>query len=662
MTTPGKTPPWRDWLVRGSETGIDLGRDIAGELFCALDFARQRLRGAPQGSRLLLRRLPLLLDLPLIHQGKRRSVRQEPLTAPAEDWLALASHPIELLRQVERYLKRLNTERLPARKRFRWREQVQKHACPALRKIYSEQHKAEALPETHDRREGLVVAIRVCSQLATAYKRQLSLDYALSETRFLRVRGRLRRCGLRALELIRMEQRLRAMRYQKLPARTWSDCNAIYFALAQTEDVNAAALAMGCLQLHAEWMPGDLSNRAAPTTSLRQTYLAIQLFGLMDANTVSSRELHMVDAQINAVLEDMPLEADDGGPLDDGRLVVYCNQNCPPYFQRRDEKALANWRRPQPDPETTGGENKPAPLESPPALQLDIVPLAQRVLTEHADLLDRFHVHCDGAAKADEDSVERKKMVVDKQDLARMLALDAMCDQLRRRRRSESRDNIVGRQVLYVYNGFSSAFKLLTDNLEEDEEALAELAVDNELRDTLAGRSALITTGRMSADEGQWFVLDRSDGGVHIKTRESQFTTAMFIGQLVAFAYSRKQLQRPLLGYVVRLCRDREQEIEVTVRIISQQPQAAAVQSDFLSQNDMALPAILLCDSSRDNSRDDKPDVPPEPSLLLHHSHRMASGLAVRIEAGGESRAVHIGDLMRMQREFVMYRLAAVND
>ncbi|NOX77213.1 MAG: hypothetical protein GXP17_11515 [Gammaproteobacteria bacterium] len=654
MTTTGNTPRWRDWLVRGGEAGIDLGRDVAGELSYVLDLAQQRLRGEVPAAQ--LRHLPLLLDLPLIQQGKRRSARQGPLTAPEEeDWLALASHPIELLRQIEQYLKRLNTERLPTRKRIRWREQVQRHACPALRKIYSEQHKAQALPESHDRREGLVVAIHVCRQLAIAYKRQLSLDYALPETRFLRVRGRLRRCGLRALELIRMEQRLRAMRYQKLLPLTWRDCNAIYFALAQTEDVNAVAPAMGCLQLRAEWMPGDLAHRAAPTTSVQQTYLAIQLFGLMDANTVSSRELHVVDAQINPVLANMSLEPDDGGPLADGRLVVYCQQDCPPYYQRQDEKALANWRRPQPGPAPVTGENELAPREGPPALQLDIVPLAQRVLAAHADSLSQFHVYCASEAEAGKGSRQRGKAVADKQDLARMLVLGSMCDQLRRRRRSRVRDNIVGRQVLYVYNGYASVFKLLTDNQEEDEDTLAELAVDNELRDTLAGRSALITSGRVSADEGQWFVLDRNDGGVHIKTRESQFTTAMFIGQLVAFAYSREQLQHPLLGYVVRLCRDREQEIEITVRIISQQPQAAAVQSDFLSQNDMALPAILLSDSSNGFSHGE------EPSLLLHHSHRMASGLTVKIETGGESRVVQIGDLMQIQREFVVYRLAAIS-
>jgi len=657
---------------------MDLGRDIAWELSYALGRARQRLRRESSGAvSLPPRRLPLTLDLPLIHQGKRAGARREPLTEPPEDWLTLAPHPIELLRRVDGYLRRLNTERISARKRARWRDQALKHACPALRRIYSDQHKADALPESHDRREGLTAGIRVCSQLATAFKRQLSEDYALPDPRFLRVRDRVRHCGLRALELIRMEQRLRAMRYQRLPALAWRDCNGIYFALAQTEDVDATAPALGCLQLHAEWMPGDLANRAVPTASLRRAYLAIQLFGLMDTNTVSTRELHVVDAQINAVLDQVPLEPDDGGPLQDGRLIVYCNQDRAPYFQRQDEKALANWRRPPADTTDAGADAvddtvAAAPLQAPPARQLDIVPLARRVLGEHAEVLGRFHAFCDDETDRNQRGVdgeegagrgaEREKMAADKLDLARLLALDAMCEQLRPQRRSAPRETVIGRQVLYVYNGYSSVFKLLTDNLQEDEEVLEELAADNELRDTLAGRSALISTSRVSNDEGQWFVLDRSDGGVHIKTRESQFTTGMFIGQLMAFAFSREDLQRPMLGYVMRMCRDREKELEVTVRIVSRQPRPAAVQSEFLSQNDMALPAILLRDEPGGEATGEG-DVGPAaaPKLLLHHSHRMASGLKVGVESDGESHRYHVGDLMQMQREFVIYRLATMD-
>jgi len=57
----------------------------------------------------------------------------------------------------------------------------------------------------------------------------------------------------------------------------------------------------------------------------------------------------------------------------------------------------------------------------------------------------------------------------------------------------------------------------------------------------------LIAADVQDNEFGQWFVVDRSEGGVHIKTRESEFTTALFIGQVVAFAYSREELAKPTL-------------------------------------------------------------------------------------------------------------------
>jgi len=216
---------------------------------------------------------------------------------------------------------------------------------------------------------------------------------------------------------------------------------------------------------------------------------------------------------------------------------------------------------------------------------------------------------------------------------------------LRLKQRMEEREYVIGQKVLYVYNGFMSVYKLLVDMAAEQEEVAPDVAVDNELRDALAGRSALIAADVEASEFGQWFVVDRSKGGVHIKTRESEFTTALFIGQVVAFAYSRDELVKPVLGYVVRLRRSLTKEIEVTIRILSKAVAATAVQSEFLSKNDMALPAIVI-EGDADVGR----------RLMLHHSHRLSSGTSVKIELD-QKQADIVSEMLKIQREFVLYSL-----
>lgn len=607
-----------------------------------LPYVGERLAVFQSGA-LAPRPLRLVLDLPVERITSLRRAGQEKPESPPESWIELHGYPIELLRNIDRYLRRLNTERIPAGKRRKWLEDTLQYACPALRRVYSDHYKGDTLPESHDRREGLMVAIKVCRQLAIGYKRQLMQDFALPDSRYVYVRDRVRFCALRVLELIHMEQRLRSMRYQKLPGSVWLDCNRLFFAVAQCEDVNESRPALACLQLYLDRRSDEIARRAPTTLTLRQAYLAIQLYGLMDACTLSSHKLHIVDEQLNHSRDVLLIMADDSHPLVPGRVLIYCIQDRPAFFERQDEKAQMLLRQGRKLFRMREKEGTiPRIL---PALQIDIAPLAAALAAERERLAERFRIV---------DVVDKAATVIGQNDVARLLVVETMCDRLHPKRRIQSREYAIGQQILYVYNGFMSVYKLLVDMVEEDEDLCAELALDNELRDALAGRSALIAADVTASELGQWFVLDRSAGGVHVKTRESQFTTAMFIGQVLACGFSRGELRQPRLGYVTRMNRDGEGDIEVSIRTLSSRAEAIAVQSRFLSQNDMALPAILLKDDAGTRERG-------QWRLMLHQSHRLAPGTPVQIDGGGRQQDYEIGELQEMQREFVIYWLLAEN-
>lgn len=605
------------------------------------------------GETVAPRNIELKLDVPVLRASRGLLSQKEKLGDPPDSWRELHGHPIELLREIDRYLQRVNTERISANKRMEWVEYTMQYACPAIRKIYSEYYKTEALPEPHDRREGLVAAINVCGQLATGYKRQLNIDFALPDARYVRVRERVRRYALRVLELVRMEQRLCAMRYQKLPAKKWRDCNRIFFAVSQCEDMDAQYQALNCLQVLLDRKANDVERRAPTMISINVVYLSIQMNGLLDSNTISSQKLHIVDAHVARVVDSITVIPDHGKDLARGKILIYSDQDCPAYFKRQDIKHLKLYR------DRMRERDKGLPTEeltykNLDAIIIDVAPLDVVLMEEHKKLLDRF----ESSTSVDDEQNESK--VTDQDDLMNLLTIDAMCDGLHLKQRKEEREHTIGQKILYVYNGFMSVYKLLVDVAAAEVEAASESGVAGErhdLRDALAGRSALIASDLEATEFGQWFVVDKSVGGVHMKTRESQFTTALFIGQLVGFGFSREELKKPTLGYVVRLNRKLNKEIEVTIRILSHDAEATAVQSDFLSKNDMALPAIVL-HSRIEKRADTGRGVEKVSQLILHHSHRLSPGTSVEIESDKNQQITEIAELIQLQREFVIYRLS----
>jgi hypothetical protein len=124
----------------------------------------------------------------------------------------------------------------------------------------------------------------------------------------------------------------------------------------------------------------------------------------------------------------------------------------------------------------------------------------------------------------------------------------------------------------------------------------------------------------------------------------------MYVGQILTFSYSREELKTSELGYVARLSRGKVGEIEVTIQVLSKNPEATAIQSEFLSKNEMALPAIIL-----KNKNTEKPQ-----QLVLHHSHHLPPGTFVQVEREDRQCECEVADIVQTQREFIVYGLNCV--
>lgn len=590
----------------------------------------------------VVRRLKLALDVPVLRITPRGRRLQESLAATLRSWNDLDNHPLPLLRKIEHCLQGVNSEHIPARLHLAVVERALHHAVPAIRKIYLAEYKSEAVPESHDRREGLTVAANVCQQLGTGYKHQLMQDFALSDKAYERVRQRVRAHALRVFELMRVEQRLRAMRYQKLSRMSWMDCHRLFITLAESEDLHGTGPALNCLKPAVDGEAGVLLRRAGIMTSIHNAYLTINLFGLIDINALSSPKMHVADRQLSRALGKLRIAPDHGEPLAEGEVIIYYGQDGPGHFQRADEKAVTPpllpeapkpfWKRALAQSRSERGEG---PIEPPPvaAVKIDFSPLTNMLANERHQLTQRFAAEQAAASGA----------IVDKQDLARLLVLDIMYDRLRFKQRENARQYISEPEVLLMHNGFMAAYQLLSSL------AAGQALSPQSLQMALAGQSALISLNEDAYHSRQWVVLDKNDQAVHIKTQESPFTHAMFIGQLLAFSFSSASAEEPWLGYVVRISRSTvaasgAHDIEVTLRILSRKPSATLIQNTFLSENDMAMPAILLADGATER-------------LVLHHSHRLKAETQVQIDAAGQLRKVTLSGIAQLAGEFVVYSL-----
>jgi len=76
---------------------------------------------------------------------------------------------------------------------------------------------SSSLPESKDRATELIACIDVLEQLAMCYKHVFKQDFSVKPNQYKKNRDKLYICGFRILELMRIVQRFRAWRYQKLP-------------------------------------------------------------------------------------------------------------------------------------------------------------------------------------------------------------------------------------------------------------------------------------------------------------------------------------------------------------------------------------------------------------------------------------------------------------
>jgi len=523
---------------------------------------------------------------------------------------AYKTFPVRLLEEASHVLLKINRVLLKPKQRKEFADLLASYIYPIVSLWYDKYQKAEnSLPESNERRNALVASVDAVHQLSISYK-LLFREYYSKDAREYKKNSQLAyQFGARSLELIRLEQRLRALRYQKLPKVSWQHCNQIFFSLLHYNEIDENYKLIGLIAVRKT--TDKLRKGGVPDSTVRKLYLSIQLFGLLDVTTWSTRMFHVPDCYLDLLAgEGFKIVADDGGNLKSGFLLTHYKNEMPPVFKRNDNLSSL-------------------------FIQLDYTSLYNVLVKDHQEIgkqqfLDEFD-----ESKFSLPLAEMK--VVD-----RVPAIELMIMGLTARERRQKRHTLFDDSRLSVYFGFREVSRLLKDLVAPDQVRVKE---SRQFVDTLALSSAILADEQKSYLATSWTITNFSAGGLLISTEETDFSNPIQIDMLMAFTMPDNK-KNPVLGFVRRLNRPSSKQVEIAVVRLSNYAETAGVQAQNELDSSTAKAVILI------------KNIRGEWNLIIKTSMLYSKGQPLKlIRANGSHLPVRLGEVIYTKKDFKVFEL-----
>lgn len=518
--------------------------------------------------------------------------------------------PVRLLQESSNILQKLNRLLLKQKQRKELADLLASYIYPTILLWYKKyQNQENSLPESSERRNALIASIDAIQQLSIAYKLLFREYYSADMAAYKKSKRLCYQYGARSLELIRLEQRVRALRYQKLPKVSWQHCNQIFFSLIHHDDVDEDYELIGLIGIRKK--SDDLRKGGVPFSTVRKLYLSIQLFGLLDVTTWPTRMFHVPDAYLDQLKgEGLKVISDDDNRLMPGFLLTYYKNDKPPLFERQD--------------------NIPSPI-----LRMDYTYLYNTLVRDHKEIGKQQFIE-----QFDESKFSRPLAEIKEVD--RVPVLELMIMGLTSRERRQKRHASFDDSSLSVYFGFHDVNKLLIDIISPDQARVQE---SRKFIDTLAKSSALLAEEEKHHMAASWSITNFSAGGLLINTEETDFSNPIQIDMLMAFTMPDNK-EQPILGFVRRLNRPNSKLVEIAVVRLSNYAETAGVQAQDELDSSTANASILI------------KDVRGEWNLIVKTSMHYLKGEPLKlIRANGTRLPVRLGDPVYTKKDFKVFEL-----
>ena len=518
--------------------------------------------------------------------------------------------PVRLLEEASSVLQKINRVRLNPKQRKEHAALLASYIYPVILLWYDKyQQQENSLPESNERRNALIASIDAIHHLSISYKLLFREFYSADQKEFKKNHKLAYQYGARSLELIRLEQRFRALRYQKIPKVSWQHCNQIFFSLIHHNAVDDDYELIGLIGVRKN--ADKLRRGGVPKSNVRKLYLSIQLFGLLDVTTWPTRMFHIPDRYLDLLGgEGLKIIADDGNKLKPGFLLTYYKNEMPAVFKRSD--------------------NLPAPL-----IQIDYTILYNVLVKDHKEIgkqqfLEEF------------DDSKFSRPLAEIKDVDRVPVIELMIMGLTQRERRQKRHASFDDSSLSVYFGFHEVNRLLQDLAAPDQ---ARVKQSREFIDTLAMSSAVLADEQKSHMAASWAITNFSTGGLLINTEETDFSNPIQIDMLMAVTMPDNH-KHPILGFVRRLDRPDSKNIEVAIVRLSNYAETAGVQNQDELDSSTAKAVMLI-----KNVRGDW-------NLIIKTSMHYSKGEPLKlIRANGTHLPVRLGDVVYTKKDFKVFEL-----
>ena len=536
----------------------------------------------------------------------------------------LRPSPVRMLQETAQILLSHNSILLKPEVRLELADKVLGQLYPVFILYVRELGKSDSsLPESKERATELMACIDVLEQLAMCYKHVFKQDFSVKPGQYKKNRQRLYYCGFRVLELIRVGQRFRAWRYQKLPHSEWQDCNQIFFSLVLHNDVSEKIQLLGNIGAYVRQSDSGQTRES----TVQQLYLSIQLNGTLDLTAWPLRLFNMSNAYLETYPDDVRIEADNNLQLKPGWLITFLGNSMPPMFQRYDKMPT-------------------------PAIRINYVNLFERLIRDHEELAKMRFLD-----SLDDSKLSRPLARLD--DADRQPFIELMLLALQKRERREKRHAVFEHEHIRVYFGLPNIQRLLREIWYENSNAKNKKTT-SKFKDHLAGSSAPLSGDIGATHTSSWNTENFSSGGILLTTASTKFTQPIQVGQSVAIVSqpeevttnkrrrtrnieTKKETKLPIIGYVCRLGHQNEKLIEVAVVRLTNYVEHAIIKSD---QKELFEDIKVILHQDFDHKW--KVIVPSDIELV--------SGFPCLLQrANGDEIRLRLGDLWLIKSEFSVF-------
>ena len=470
--------------------------------------------------------------------------------------------------------------------------------------------------------------------LIAGYQIVIDGDYRPDDSHGRVQRVRILEAGVRALEIVHLQQRLRALRYQPLSAASWQLANTLFCVMTRAEHLTTPVSAITTDR--------TLLDTKGHTQALR-LYSAIQRFGLFDTFSWCKPQQRFLDTYC-ATLPDAlsityPVQPCPGSPPD---LVAdpLTDRLIGPVAEQASRRAIrfAHAHHDGPPAETPPADNKHR-------IVIDFSVLADVV---RADKETSKHV---STHRADDASPRLSGL----SPLARRPMMRSMLRGLERTRTS----SMPAPRDLGLYRPDRDTqqqdFRLETGMERIQQHLHAVFTSDDAMKrqllrnDVFAGRSSTMGDDASSTGGTGWNLLRESAHHALIQTRENRYTKPITLGTLAAYGIGTDGFSRPRLGTTKRIVRLEPDslyvEIKQLARFAAMVSMAAASGDAKRRTYSREMPCLLVYDD----------DV--KWCIVLSPPNPLPPGCAIQIRTRRLQVDTRLRRLIALTPHFLMFQL-----